>query len=55
MKEFVNKIIPALITALIVAVVTTWFTNARELEENKSAIIKIAEDVDKIEKSHKKD
>ena len=52
MKEFVNKIIPALITALIVAVVTTWFTNAKQLEENKSAIIKIAEDVEKIEKSH---
>ena len=52
MKEFVNKIIPALITALIVAVVITWFTNARQLEENKSAIIKIAEDVNKIEKSH---
>lgn len=52
MKEFVNKIMPALITTLIVTTATTWFANARQLEENRSAIIKIAEDVEKIEKSH---
>lgn len=52
MREFVNKIMPALITTLIVTTATTWFANARQLEENRSAIIKIAEDVEKIEKSH---
>ncbi len=52
MREFVNKIMPALITTLIVTTATTWFANARQLEENRSAIIKMSEDVEKIEKSH---
>lgn len=52
MKEIINKAMPGLFTALSIAVVTTWFTNSKQLEGNKATIIKLAEDVEKIEKSH---
>ncbi len=52
MIEIINKAMPGLFSALLLAVVTTWFANAKQLEENKSSIIKLAEDVEKIEKSH---
>lgn len=52
MKEYINKAIPALITTLIITTVTTWFTYAKQLEENKGSILKIAEDLEKIERSH---
>lgn len=52
MIEIINKAMPGLFTALSIAVVTAWFTNARQLENNKAAIIKLAEDMDKIEASH---
>lgn len=52
MREIINKVMPALVTTLIVTTATTWFANSRQLEENKGSIIKIAEDLEKIEKSH---
>lgn len=52
MKEIINKAMPGLFTALSIAVVTTWFTNSKQLEGNKTAIMKLAEDVEKIEKAH---
>ena len=53
MREFINKIMPALVTTLIVTTATTWFANSRQLEENKGSIIKIAEDLEKIERREK--
>lgn len=52
MKEIIHKAMPGLFTALLVAVVTSWFSNSHKLEENRGAIIKIEEDLKKMEKSH---
>ena len=52
MREFINKIMPGLVSALIIAVITAWFTNSRRLEENYNSIIKLSDDMEKIEKSH---
>ena len=52
MREILNKVMPGLVTTLIVAVITAWFTNSRRLEENYNSIIKLSDDVEKIEKSH---
>lgn len=52
MREIINKVMPGLVSALIIAVITAWFTNLRRLEENYNSIIKLSADVEKIEKSH---
>lgn len=52
MKEFVNKLMLGLIPTLIFTMIGSWFANARQLEENRSSIVKISEDLEKIEKSH---
>lgn len=52
MKEIINKAMPGLFSALLLTVITTWFANARQLEENRASIIKLAEDMNKIEASH---
>ena len=52
MKEIFNKMIPGLVTTLILSVAGTWIANSKRLEENHGAIVKLAEDIEKIEKSH---
>lgn len=52
MREIINKVMPGLVSALIIAVITAWFTNSRRLEENYNSIIKLSDDVEKIEKTH---
>ena len=52
MREIINKVMPGLVSALIIAVITAWFTNSKKLEENYNSIIKLSDDMEKIEKSH---
>lgn len=52
LKEIFNKMIPGLVTTLILSVAGTWIANSKRLEENHGAIVKLAEDIEKIEKSH---
>lgn len=52
MKEIINKVMPSLVSALIIAVITAWFTSSRRLEENYNSITKLSDDIEKIEKSH---
>ena len=52
MREIINKVMPGLVSALIIAVITAWFTNSRRLEENYNSIIRLSDDIEKIEKSH---
>lgn len=52
MIKVINKAMPGLFTALTLSVVAAWFANAKQLEENRASIVKLAEDVNKIEASH---